>query len=75
MISKTELEYIRKNIGQAGLHHCLGFLLEIRQRNVTLEEIYQEAMTLQGQEEHRPSFTSVRTFLTQNAEKFGIKTK
>lgn len=69
-ITKDEAEFIVKS-KQPPLH-VYGLLAGIRRTGKTLEEVYNQAISELGNEEHKPAVTQARDFLAKNSKRFSL---
>lgn len=70
IIPNEEADFIAES-GQPPLF-IEGMLSMIRRTGQTLDEIYDQAISEPGNEEHIPAVTQARDFLAENLERFGL---
>lgn len=70
IITDDEANFIAES-GQMPLY-VEGMLSIVRRTGQTLEEIYNQAISEPGNEEHIPAVKQARDFLAKNSDRFGL---
>jgi len=69
LITSQEREYILDKLPRRSFY-VFGLLSAMRRQEVSLSEIWQQAVSVPGNEEHVQAFTEAYEFLNDNAEFF-----
>jgi hypothetical protein len=70
ILTKKERVFIMKNPYR---YYIMGFLACMRERETSLQEEFDKAMSQPFQEEHHEAYRESRKFLTEHAEVLGVK--
>lgn len=74
IITDDEVKFIAESCKKGDLQAILisGMLSQARSKNQTLDEVFKQAISEPGNEEHIPAVQKARVFLAENSAKFGL---
>jgi len=73
-ISTEEKAFITDHKTKSAPYQAIGFLITLRSREITLEEVYDEAILDPDKDQH-PLYLKARNFLAEHQDVFNIDLK